>query len=64
MSNATHRGNPAASACDGKEQFDSAARAADVARQVSRRRETKAQAYKCPYCGAWHVGVHLTRRKP
>jgi len=46
--------------CTGKHQFDRAV-AFEVARRMRRRaRETEpAHAYRCRFCGGWHVGGQL-----
>lgn len=53
------KGPPAAAAnrinwwCDGKEPFESAVIAHEVA---ARRNEMVREAYRCSACGVWHIG--------
>ena len=42
--------------CEGKNKFDSPERAFEVAKQASRRKESKVSAYRCATCGKWHIG--------
>ena len=42
--------------CLGKDKLPSMALARDVARQVSKRRDSAIVPYKCIHCGFYHVG--------
>lgn len=46
----------AASQCEGKHKYPSAAAANKVARAQSKKKRSRIEAYKCPTCGAFHVG--------
>lgn len=44
---------PAAACCTGKERFDTPQRAYSVLRA---RKINSREPYRCPHCGAWHLG--------
>jgi hypothetical protein len=51
--------------CAGKEAFQSASLAKEVASRKTRRADRRGMnAYHCPYCGAWHIGHHKSIKKP
>lgn len=50
-----------ASQCTGKERFGTPQLAHDIARR--RQREHKSnEAYRCDYCGFWHIGQRLKKQ--
>lgn len=49
--------------CEGKHRFTDAGLAKKVARQSSRRRDSKASAYRCLVCHGWHVGNSAPMKK-
>lgn len=55
-----HRGHEQqGSSCDGKAAFDSP----ELAREVAKRTRDihgRLMTYRCRYCGAWHIGNHLS----
>jgi hypothetical protein len=42
--------------CHGKHRFEDGGFAKKVAKQSARRKDSKASAYRCMFCGGWHVG--------
>lgn len=54
-------------ACAGKVAFESASLAKKVARRRRKQGGLNGEAYKCKFCGDWHIGktyVKRTRIKP
>ena len=49
--------------CLGKEALKSKSLATQVAKRVSSRHDSVVTAYKCIYCGYYHVGSHERRKK-
>lgn len=54
--------NPPEAQCTGKQAFTSHALATQVARKGSRAKDTPISAYRCPHCGAYHVGSSAIKR--
>lgn len=49
--------------CTGKHRFDSAALAMTTARKSSRRKDARTSAYHCVFCGGWHIGSRIVKKK-
>ena len=49
--------------CHGKQRFANANEARQVARAMSRRKDTSPSAYKCSFCNGWHVGLAFTKQR-
>jgi hypothetical protein len=51
--------------CEGKRAYSHEGAARQMAGQAARERGETLEAYRCPFCGAWHIGhpparPHLT----
>lgn len=52
-----------ATSCEGKHRFTNGQIAHKVAAEQRRRRDTRSEAYRCEFCGGWHVGVSVIPKK-
>lgn len=53
----------AAAQCTGKHRFADAGLAKSVAKKTSARHDATTTAYRCEFCGGWHVGnINVTQK--
>lgn len=45
--------------CEGKDAFDSPAKAIEISRRMSKAKGEKIDHYRCRHCGLYHLGSHL-----